>query len=382
VKTSRSDKRIHIMQVTFGMSIGGMERVIMELCRYVDPSRYKLSICCISKRGPLADIMEDEGVPVYFCENQSKMGKYLRGFELARVFADQKVDLLHTHHMPAFIDSTLGAQLARVPILINTDHCKRYPIERRWQVLEKGASRFADSIVAVSQHTRNDLIQYQRIAPEKIQVIYNGIDIKLRRRDNAADIRHELGLQPDDIVFGTVARLEEQKGLDLLIDAAPLVLKRMPNARFLIVGGGSLEEDLRQRAAALGLERQVIVTGYRTDAVDLMQTFDCFVQTSLFEGMPMALLEAMALNKPIVATAVGGVPEVVEDGVCATLLSSRDPQDLTDALVNVAGDPVVRQRIGDAGRQRYEHNFTAAAMVSQYEQLYEHCLARKRVRVH
>ena len=370
------------MQVTFGMSIGGMERVIMELCRYVDPSRYKLSICCISKRGPLADIMESEGVPVYFCENQSKMGKYLRGFELARVFADQKVDLLHTHHMPAFIDSTVGARIARVPILINTDHCKQYPIERHWQVLEKGASRFADTIVAVSHHTRNDLIQYQRIAPNKIQVIYNGIDIRLRRNEKPAAIRRELGLQPDDVVFGTAARLEVQKGLDLLIDAAPLVLKRMPKARFLIVGGGSLENDLRARAAALGLERQVIVTGYRTDAVDLMQTFDCFVQTSHFEGMPMALLEAMALNKPIVATAVGGVPEVVEDGVCATLLASREPQDLSDALVSVAGDPVVRQRIGDAGRQRYERNFTAAAMVSQYEQLYDHYLARKRARVH
>jgi glycosyltransferase involved in cell wall biosynthesis len=226
------------------------------------------------------------------------------------------------------------------------------------------------------------LIQYQRISPDKIQVIYNGIDVKLRRQDEPAVIRRQLGLRPDDVVFGTAARLEAQKGLDLLIDAAPLVLKRIPKARFLIVGGGSLEGDLRQRAAALGLEREVIVTGYRTDAVDLMQTFDCFVQTSLFEGMPMALLEAMALNKPIVATAVGGVPEVVEDGVCATLLSSRDPQELTDALVSVAADPAVRKRIGDAGRRRYERNFTAAAMVSQYERLYEHFLATKKARVH
>jgi len=370
------------MQVTFGMSIGGMERVIMELCRYVDPSRYKLSICCISKLGPLADMMEAEGVPVHVCQNQSKVGKYLRGFELARVFSSQKVDLLHTHHMPAFIDSTLGAQIARVPILINTDHCKQYPIERHWQVLENGASRLADTVVAVSHHTRNELIQYQRMAPEKVQVIYNGIDVKLRRQEKPADIRREFGLQAADVVFGTTARLEAQKGLDLLIDAAPLVLKRIPKARFLIVGGGSLEHDLRQRAAAVGLAREVIITGYRTDAVDLMQAFDCFVQTSLFEGMPMALLEAMALSKPIVATAVGGVPEVVEDGVCAALLSSRDPQELADALVNVGAAPAVRKRMGDAGRRRYERNFTAAAMVSQYERLYEHFLATKKARVH
>jgi glycosyltransferase involved in cell wall biosynthesis len=376
------DRRIHIMQVTFGMAIGGMERVIMELCRYVDPTRYRLSICCISKRGPLADRMESEGVEVVFCENQSKFGKYFRGFELGRVFREHKVDLLHTHHMPAFIDSTLGSVLARVPILINTDHCKQYPIELQWQVLEKGCSLLADSIVAVSEHTRDELIQYQRIAPSKLQVIRNGIDVTFTRPETPAAIRRELGIAADEIVIGTAARLEAQKGLDLLIDAAPLILKVLPKARFVIVGGGSLENDLRARAAALGLGSAVVVTGYRTDAVDVMRTFDCFVQTSKFEGMPMALLEAMALEKPIVASSVGGVPEVVEDGVTGTLLRDRAPETLAQAVLNFLVEPAVGSRYGLAGRARYERYFTARAMVSQYERLYDHFLAQKPRRRH
>lgn len=303
-----SGKQLHLMQVTFGMSIGGMERVIMELCRYVDPQRYRVSICCISRRGPLADQMEAEGVPVHFCENQSKAGKDLRGFELARIFREQKVDLLHTHHMPAFVDSTLGAQLARVPTLINTDHSKLYPIPRHWQILEKIASMFADTVVAVSKHTRDDLIRYQRIAPAKLRVIYNGIDVRFARSDSPADLRRELGVESGDVVVGTTARLEAQKGLALLLDAAPYVLQQLPSARFVIVGGGSQEDALREQAKRLGIASRVIVTGYRTDAVDLTQLFDCFVQTSVFEGMPMAILEAMALAKPVVATAVGGVP--------------------------------------------------------------------------
>jgi glycosyltransferase involved in cell wall biosynthesis len=372
------DRRIHIMQVTFGMNIGGMERVIMELCRYVDPAKYRLSICCISARGPLADRMESEGVQVVFCKNQSKFGKYFRGFELGRVFREQKVDLLHTHHMPAFIDSTLGALLARVPILINTDHCKQYPIEMRWQILEKGCSLVADAIVGVSAHTRDELIQYQRIAPSKLHVIRNGIDVTFTRPDTPEDIRRELGLAPDDIVIGTAARLEPQKGLDLLIDAVPHIAKVLPKVRVVIVGGGSLEEELRQRAAALGVGARVIITGYRTDAVDVMRTFDLFVQTSIFEGMPMALLEAMALEKPIVASSVGGVPEVVEDGVTGTLLHDRAPEHLARAVLDFLVDPAVGRRVGAAGRARYEQHFTARAMVSQYEQLYHHFLAQKR----
>jgi len=375
-------ERVHIMQVTFGMPIGGMERVIMELCRYVNPEKYRLSICCISKRGPLADKMEAEGVQVVFCQNQSRMGKYLRGFELGRVFREQKVDLLHTHHMPAFIDSTLGSLLARVPILINTDHCKQYPIEMRWQVLEKGCSLFADSIVAVSDHTRSDLIKYQRIAPAKLEVIRNGIDVTFTRQETPAEIRRELGVAPDDVVIGTAARLEAQKGLDLLIDATPLILKTLPKARIVIIGGGSLEDDLRARAAGLGLGDRVIITGYRTDAVDIMRTFDCFVQTSIFEGMPMALLEAMALEKPIVASAVGGVPEVVEDGVTGTLLHDRSPDTLAAAILHFLVDPAVGKRYGTAGRARYQEHFTAKAMVSQYEKLYERFLAQKKAQQH
>jgi glycosyltransferase involved in cell wall biosynthesis len=376
-----SSTRIHLMQVTFGMGIGGMERVIMELCRYVDPSKYRVSICCISRRGPLADQMEAEGVPVHFCENQSKAGKYLRGFELARIFRDQKVDLLHTHHMPAFVDSTLGARLAGVPILINTDHCKQYPIERHWQILERSAAVFADTVVAVSQHTRSDLIRYQRMSPAKLRVIYNGIDVRFARRETPTELRRELGLAVGDVVVGTTARLESQKGLALLLDAAPYVLQQRPCTRFVIVGGGSQEDALLEQAKRLGIASRVIVTGYRTDAVDLAQLFDCFVQTSVFEGMPMALLEAMALAKPIVATAVGGVPEVVEDGVTGTLLHGRDPKLLSDAILQLLSDRDRRERLGKAGYDKYQRHFTSRAMVSKYEELYdEHLRAKARAR--
>jgi len=374
---SVEDRRQHIMQVTFGMVIGGLERVIMELCRRVDPSRYRLSICCIGRRGPLADVMEAEGVPVIVCEKQSKLAKYFRGVELARIFREHHVDLVHAHHTPALVDGVVGASLAGVP-LITTDHTKAYPTSRRWRLLENGASRVAKVMVAVSAHSKADLIRYQGIAPEKLKVIHNGLDLKLSRRETVSELRREIGLAPEDLVIGTAARLEDQKGLDLLVDAVPTIARHVPNARVVIVGGGGREGALREQVERMRLGDRVLITGYRVDGVDLIDTFDCFVQTSHWEGMPMALLEAMALHKPIVATAVGGVPEVVVDGVTGILLSPRDRDALARSLIRVLTNRREAVRMGEAGYRRYLTHFTSAGMITEYEQLYASVLAGTR----
>jgi glycosyltransferase involved in cell wall biosynthesis len=354
-----------------------MERVIMDLCRYVDPARFRFTICCLSVRGPLADEMAAEGVPVIYCENQSRTAKYLRGFELARLFRRLRVDVLHTHNTTAFIHGLVGAQLAGVPIKIHTDHCKNYVDEtRRWMVLEHVASRFIDKMVAVSEHTRSELIQYERIPQSKLMVIRNGINPKPTRTAPVAALRAEFGFTSDQIIMGTVGRLQPQKGLDLLLAAAPAVLAACPNVRFLVVGGGALEPQLRAQAAALGLEGRVVFTGWRSDAVDLLQMFDCFVSTSNFEGLPMVLLEAMAAGKPIVATAVGGVPEAVDEFNGITL-PTRDPAALSSALVRLAQRPDVMRRLGTHSRSRYTERFTAQAMAAAYQQLYEQFLDEK-----
>lgn len=368
------------MQVTFGMEIGGMERVIMELCRYINRDKYRVSICCISRRGLLADRMEAEGITVVYCAHQSRVAKYARGLELARIFRRHKVQLLHTHHTPAFVDSTIGARLANVPVLINTDHCKNYPIARRWMYLERGASFLADAIVAVSNHTREELIQYEQIQSDKVQVIYNGIDVKLVRNELPARLRAELGIETGDIVVGTAGRLEQQKGLDLFIAAMPGILQRLPRTRFVIVGGGSLEQSLKDQTKRLNVAHRTIFTGSRFDAVDIVHLFDCFVSTSNFEGMPMALLEAMALAKPIVATAVGGVPEVVLDDYNGKLIQERNPRLVSDAVVHVVASEARLKNLASNSRRRYEEHFTARTMVRAYEQLYDRHVGEKRLR--
>lgn len=372
-------KKIHVMQVTFGMPIGGMERVIMDLCRYVDPDRYRFSICCTSVRGPLADQMEAEGIPVIYCPNQSRPAKYLRGLELSRIFKNAEIDILHTHHMPAFIDSAIATRMTRVPVLINTDHCKDYSIEKKHlMIMERAASYFADEIIAVSNHTREEMIRYEKIPAGKLSVIYNGVNIKLTRKESPEDLRREFGLKPDETLVGTVGRAVDQKGFDLLLRSVPIVLRRFPKTKFMIVGGGEREQDLRTLAAELGISNRVVFTSWRRDAVDLIQIFDIFTLTSRFEGMPMVLLEAMALSKPIVATAVGGVPEVVLNGETGRVIDRREPELLGNALSECVGDPTLARRMGSYGRARYEKHFTAEAMAAAYEERYRRYFEKER----
>jgi glycosyltransferase involved in cell wall biosynthesis len=376
---SRRRDRIHVVQATFGMGIGGMERMIMDLCRYTDPDRFRFTVCCISVRGPLADQIEAEGVPVIFCENQTRVGKYLRGLELGRILRDLRADILHTHNTTAFIDGLIGAKLARVPIMVHTDHCKNYPIEWRWTVAEHLASRLVDQVVAVSHHTKSDLVRYEKIPERKVSVIHNGINPRLTRDSSIEALRRELGLRDSQIVVGTVGRLEPQKGLDLLLDAIPQVARHCPEAHFLIVGGGSLQQELSLQAINLGIADRVTFTGWRTDAIDLMQLFDCFVSTSNFEGLPMVMLEAMAFSKPLVATAVGGIPELIEDGFNGLTIGERNPGVVAEALVRMVKDHGFRRRLGQNSRARYEERFTAQAMAAAYQRVYERYVQEKRV---
>lgn len=374
------DNRIHVMQATFGMSIGGMERVIADLCRYVDPQRYRFTVCCLSVRGPLADEVEAEGIPVIYCENQTRFGKYMRGFELGRLLRRERVDILHTHNTTAFIDGLIGARLAGVPIMVHTDHCKNYPIERRWMVAENVASRLVDKVVAVSNHTREELLHYEGLAPDKVTVIHNGINPRPPiGAAGIASLRREFGLAPDQFVVGTVGRLEPQKGLDLLLESVPVVAATHRDARFMIVGGGSLETELKEQARALGILDRVIFTGWRTDAVALMEMFDCFVQTSNFEGLPMVLLEAMSLAKPIIACSVGGVPEVVEHEHTGLTVQTRRADDFGRAVARLITDRELTARFGRQARARYEERFTAQAMALRYQQVYEQFLDQKKV---
>ncbi len=261
--------------------------------------------------------------------------------------------------------------MAGVRTIVHTDHARDFPDKRRYMVAERVMSAFAYRVVGVSAHTSANLEKYEKIPRAKIETIPNGIDGSVFdiRIDREAK-RRELGIPADATVLGIGVRLSAQKGLTYLVQALPEVVGRFPRVVLVIAGEGPLEQDLRNEAEGLGLGGRVKFIGPRVDVPELLQVFDLYVLPSLWEGLPMVLLEAMAAGCPIVATGVGGVPSAIEDGVNGLLVPPRDPAALAHAIVRVLGDETLRRRMGQAGKQVFGERFSAEKMTRRYEQLY------------
>jgi glycosyltransferase involved in cell wall biosynthesis len=329
-------------------------------------------------KGELAFELEEDGIEVIYSPKQSRLDRYLRAQEVAEAIKTYRIDVVHTHATGAFIDGFIATRFARVPVFINTDHNKKYPIPRRYMLGEKVASIFADRVVAVSNHIKNDLVTYEHISPDKIDVIYNGIDFpKIDGQISIEDLRNEFGIRKDEKVVGCISRLDDLKGYDLFIDAAALILKEMPDVRFLIVGGGPAEEELKKQVSDRNIKDRFTFTGWRLDAWGILQLFDVFLLTSKLEGMPIVLLEAMASRKPIVATSVGGVPEMVDHDKTGFIVQNRDPGEVRKYVLAILKDKELKEKLGNHSVETYERKFRAEPMVQAYQHLYESILLKK-----
>ncbi|MFH1784221.1 MAG: glycosyltransferase [bacterium] len=284
--------------------------------------------------------------------------------KLARIIRNHQIDILHIHTAHAH---TLGALAAKI-----NPTCKVI-VSRRvdFHIHSKAKYRRGlDRIIAVSRGVRDVLVE-DGIAAENIAVVHDGIDLeRFKKIKDNKYLREEFNLKDDMPVVGIVAALAPHKHHENFLEAAAIVKKEMPNARFLIVGEGELEARLKKLARALELEKEVIFCGFREDILELISTFDVFVLSSYLEGMGSTLLEAMALSKPVVATQTGGIPEVVKDGQSGILVPSRDSEKLAAGIVDLLKNKDKRINMGKAGRKIAE-GFGVGRMVSQTEEIYK-----------
>ncbi len=315
--------------------------------------------------GPLAQALRRLGIDVTIVD-EARLGAARIVMFLAGLLAERQIDLVHTHRYKDTVLGTIAAKLAGVPHVIRTVHGLREPMTgwdqlkfRGYELLDHAILRcFADRVIAVSQRMADSLTD-SGYAPPMLTRIHNGID--LRRvvvRRTPADLKRELGLAPETIVIGTVGRLAAVKGHDTFLRAARLILDDEPRARFVIAGGGPLEDDLVGLAKQIGIDGACRFLGPRADACDVMAAMDVFVLPSLNEGLPMAVLEAMALARPVVASEVGGVPEVVRPRETGLLVPPGDICALAAACLSLARDPEWARQLGAAGRRVVEAEFS------------------------
>jgi len=356
--TSRPAKVAHLVLT---LNTGGLERLVCDLARQRSQELEPI-VCCLDSRGHLAASLEAAGIAVDVVARKPGLDPGLV-FRLARWLRQNRVEVLHTHGPDPMLYGGWAARLAGVPVRVHTQHDTMLA-DGTWRdrLKFKIAAPAFQSIVAVSDRTEQILVEHAR-NHRGLLTIRNGIDIERFRRQQPREI-------DDALVIGTVARLAPEKGLDRLIHAFGPLVKRNPRLRLLIAGDGPERPRLQLLARTLGLESTVEFTGRTDDVEGILGRLDVFVLPSLTEGIPLALLEAMAAGLPVVATAVGGVPEVIVAGESGVLVPADNPFELQRALDGLIESEDLRRRLGEGAERRVRAVFSLSAMAAQYRALY------------
>ena len=345
------------------------------LARSLDRSRFRPLVGCQHELGPVADEMRAADVPVHLLSGKRRFDPAFLHRTRALV-RREKVRVILTHGFSTGVVGRLAGWLGGAPVRLPTEHSVAEP---EMTPVKHAVNRLLTGLttgwIALARGQLGYLTETKGIPRGRIHVIPNGIDAApFSPRGARERIRAELGIPAGAPVAGILAVLRPEKDHRTFLLAARFVADESPEARFLLVGDGPLEMDLRREASALGLDGRVVFTGRRSDVADVLSAFDVAVLCSINETLPLAFLEAMATGLPLVGTRVGGLPEMIEEGGNGFLVSPRDPRGLADALIQILGNPELARRLGSRSRRRVESEFGLETMTRAYEDLFERLL--------
>jgi len=293
----------------------------------------------------------------------------LAGWKLARLLKERQPDILHAHDAHAVAIAALAMSFVRTSIPTRVVASRRVIFQLGQNIFSRWKYRQVDRFICASSFIRTVLAD-DGISPTRLDVVYEGVD--LVNLDTAPRVNlHEIFSLPEGApIVGNVGALDPDKGQRYLIKAAQLVIRKIPNAQFLIVGQGVLEETLRQQIKSLNLEKHVLLTGFRSDVLSLQKGFNVFVMSSLSEGLGTSVIDAMACGRPVVSTNVGGLPELVDPGKTGQLVSPHDPRSLAEAILSILQDKTLQVRYGHAASRRARQLFSADRMIDETVEVY------------
>lgn len=375
---------IHTLPVISGSGINTLLTMIG-----LSKNRYDVEFAC-APGGPLADEVIEKGIKFHpirnFVQRISIYDDLMALWELVWLIRQQRYDIIHTHNSKAGFIGRLAAGIAGVPIIVHTIHgfafheFEKVPRRRLFVWLERFAAKLADKLIVISEPLREWGLSLKIGKPEQYVTIYSGIEIdKFKVEVNVVEKKRQLGISPENKVIGVISKLWEGKGHRCILQAARNVIAKVPNVKFMFVGEGYLRKELEALTQQLGLGDYIIFTGFRTDIPQLTSIFDIAILASLFEGLGRVLLEAMALGKPVIATKVGGIVDVVDDGNTGILVPPNDPTALGEAIIRLLLDDDLRHKMGKAGEETIDAKFSAKTMVAQIQKIYEELLVKRRL---
>jgi glycosyltransferase involved in cell wall biosynthesis len=376
-------ERVHVVTLIDGLgSLGGAERLALMIATRLDPERFD-STLCVSRSPPAGDhdpsvsqALEEltaAGTRFLPLGRRSKLDVWVWG-KLERFLRRERVQVLHAHKFGSNVWGTLMGRMARVPVVLAHEHTWSYEGQPLRRFLDREiVARGADRFIAVSREDRRRMIEVERIDPARTLFLPNGVPAS--PPPGGHDVRAEFGIPAGAPVIGTVGVMRPQKAHHLLLRAAAQLLDRWPDLQVLLAGDGLERQRLEELAHELHIQGAVRFLGNRTDVPDVLRALDVAVCCSDFEGSPLAVMEYMDAALPVVSTAVGGVPDLIEPGVHGLLVPVGESSAIADAVTELLQDHERARAMGLRGRERRRSEFDIDVLVRRLEDLYRQLLA-------
>ncbi len=378
--------KIKVLHIITRLDKGGSAENTFLTVKGLDKKRYAVTLMS----GPVQDTGQERRTQVEECgipyihipvlvRNINVVADSIALFKICRFLAKEKFDVVHTHTSKAGLLGRFAARLARAPVVVHTPHGHVFfgyfgPLKTKiFIMLEKLANRMTDRIVALTRREKADYISYRTCPEEKITVIHSGVELNKFREYSLAEktkLKKEFGLPENSFVVGTAGRLVPVKGPEFLIKASQTLIPKHPHTCFLFAGDGPLKEDLQKKVNEARGEKNIFFLGWRDDIAHILSIFDVFCLPSLNEGMGRVLVEAMAHGIPIVASDVGGIPDLVTHGKNGFLVPPKNPEELAKHIQILIEDEAKRKKMGEAGK-KMAPGFSHETMVKSIAELYE-----------
>ena len=364
-----------ICQLLIGLGVGGAEVLAARMARRLR-DRFRFVFVCLDEQGVLGAELRAEGFPVHVLGRRAGVDwRCCR--RLAGLIKSERVNLVHAHQYTPFFYAAASRFPRRRPPVAFTEHGRWYPdFPRPKRII---ANRVLlgprDRVIGVGESVRQALIHNEGISARRVEVIYNGVNldaysVQPPSPNEIAEARRAMGVGESDFVIIQVARLDHLKDHVTAIETFNRVVAQCPGAKLVLVGEGPERAKIEEAVERLGLGSSVRMIGLRQDVPRLIRAADLFLLTSISEGIPLTLIEAMAARVPVVSTRVGGVVEVVEENRTGLLAPSGDAPALAEHVLRLASNPALRRELGERGRVRAAAMFSESRMVDQYERLY------------
>jgi sugar transferase (PEP-CTERM/EpsH1 system associated) len=360
------------MHLVLNLKTGGLEHLVLDMAAGTNGNGYKTMICCLENNidPALCEKAQDSNIEIFTVKRSPKAV-----IRLIKLLKTKDIDILHTHNSVAHLFGCIAGRLAKVRFVIHTKHGSAVPYGNKFYGLPLRflLGRLTDAFVCVSEDIFKHTAKHYRIDRNRLYRIINGVDLA-KFVDSTRKPFQRNAFHANEKVICAVGRLSPEKSHETLLESFSMVNRDIKNTKLLIVGDGIQKSYLVNITKKLSIENSVVFMGTRTDVPEILWKTDIFILPSLTEGISLTLLEAMAAGKPIVATNVGGNPEVVVDGETGILVPPKDPQRMAEAIMTIIQNPELSKTMGMAGRKRVDEKFSLVRMVDEYKKLYEELL--------